>query len=183
MTTTEIDPRTSYAGALDWAAAVLAGVREDQLGDRTPCPEFDVDGLGRHLVATVYKIAAIGEGADPTALPFEVDGPLAEARTEYERVWTADALDREVRVPWGVAPGRMALWGYVNELLVHTWDIAVATGQPVEAPDGVAEPALAVARMLIPAEREGFPFAPPVEPAAGAGPTERLANWSGHARV
>jgi uncharacterized protein (TIGR03086 family) len=182
MTTTEMDPRTSYAGALDWAATVLDGIRAEQRGNPTPCPEFDVDGLVRHLVATVVKIAAIGEGADPLQLPSQVDEPLAEARAEYERVWTADTLDREVAVPWGRAPGRMALWGYVNELLVHTWDVAVATGQPVEAPAGVAEPALAVARMLIPAEREGFPFAPPVEPAPTAGPTERLANWSGHTR-
>lgn len=182
MTTTEIDPRTPYASALDWAAAVLAGVREEQLAGPTPCPELDVDGLVRHLVATVYKIAAIGEGSDPRPLPFQVDGTLEDARAEYERVWTAEALDREVTVPWGRAPGRTALWGYVNELLVHTWDVAVATGQPCEAPAAAVEPALAVARMLIPAEREGFPFAPPVEPAADAGPTERLANWSGHAR-
>jgi hypothetical protein len=26
------------------------------------------------------------------------------------------------------------------------------------------------------------PFAAPVTPGPGAGPTERLANWSGHAR-
>jgi uncharacterized protein (TIGR03086 family) len=182
MTITELDPRTSYTGALDWAAVVLAGVRTDQLSAPTPCPEFDVDGLRRHLVATVFKIAAIGEGADPLTLPFQVDGTLAEARAEYERIWTAETLDREVSVPWGRTPGRTALWGYVNELLVHTWDMAVATGQPVEAPAEVAEPALGVIRTIIPAEREGFPFAPPVEPAPTAGPTERLANWSGHAR-
>ncbi|GAA4540859.1 TIGR03086 family metal-binding protein [Pseudonocardia xishanensis] len=185
MTTTEIDPRTSYAGALDWAATVVDGVRPDQRGLPTPCPELDVDGLLRHLVATVHKIAAIGDGADPTTLPFQVptgDCPaLAAARAEMERVWSADdALAREVRVPWGTAPGAVALWGYVNELLVHTWDVAVATGQHPEAPAGLVEPVLGAAQRLIPEQRDGSPFAPAVTPRPEAGPTERLANWSGH---
>ncbi|GAA1868959.1 TIGR03086 family metal-binding protein [Pseudonocardia ailaonensis] len=190
MTTTEIDPRTVYAGALDWAATVVGGVREDQRGLPTPCPEFDVDGLTRHLVGTVHKIALIGAGTqDPQALPATIgpdEDPLAElaaAREDMEGIWAAaDVLEREVAAPWGRTPGRLALWGYVNELLVHTWDVAVSTGQHAEGPAEGSELALAIATTLVPAEREGFPFAPPVAPAVDAGPTERLANWSGHSR-
>jgi uncharacterized protein (TIGR03086 family) len=103
-------------------------------------------------------------------------------------VWAAPAgdgiLDREVTAPWGTVPGRAALYGYLNETLVHGWDLAVATGQPVEAPREIAEAALAAAPRTLPAEPRGghVPFAPPAPPAADAGPTERLANWSGRSR-
>ncbi|WP_433504493.1 TIGR03086 family metal-binding protein [Pseudonocardia halophobica] len=193
MTTTEIvtDPRPHYRAALDWAAGLLAGVRPEQLRDATPCPEFDVEGLLRHLVATVNKIRMIGEGGSPFTMPFQVppapDYPasFAEAQARMWTVWSDDALlDREVTVQWGSAPGRGALWGYVNETLVHGWDLAVATGQDAEADPDLAEAMLAVARQMIPAEGRGgdFPFAPVVEPTPDAGPTERLANWSGRRR-
>lgn len=193
MTTTEIvtDPRPHYRAALHRAAGLLAAVRPEQLRDATPCPEFDVEGLLRHLVATVDKIRVIGEGGSPFTMPFQVpptaDYPAAfvEAQARMWTVWSDDALlGREVTVPWGSAPGRGAVWGYVNETLVHGWDLAVATGQDAEADPELAEAMLAVARQMIPAEGRGgdFPFAPVVEPAPDAGPTERLANWSGRRR-
>jgi uncharacterized protein (TIGR03086 family) len=98
-------------------------------------------------------------------------------------IWSDDTiLDRPVTVPWGSVPGRAAIWGYLNETLVHGWDLAVATGQEAEADPDLAETVLAVVRRVIPAEPRGghMPFAAVVEPAPGAGPTERLANWSGH---
>jgi len=86
-----------------------------------------------------------------------------------------------VTVPWGQAPGREALWGYIGEALVHGWDLAVATGQPSEADPALVEPTAAEVRRFIPADARvpGVPFSPVVEPRPEAGPTERLANWSG----
>ncbi len=188
------DPRVTYARALDWVAGLVAAVRPDQLADPTPCPEFDVRTLVGHLVATVNRARVVGEGAPPFSVPSVVTGvaddgwtgAFADAVARMRPVWGDDALlDRQVTVPWGTVPGRAALWGYVNEALVHGWDLAVATGQPAEADPQVAEAALAGAQEKIPAggRGEGVPFDPPVEPAPGAGPTERLANWSGHHRA
>jgi uncharacterized protein (TIGR03086 family) len=97
-------------------------------------------------------------------------------------VWDDDArLTAPVTAPWGTVPGAVALWGYLNEALVHGFDLAVATGQPAEADPDVVRPVLAEVAEIIPAGFRGgpVPFAAVVEPADDAGLTERLANWSG----
>lgn len=193
MTEIDLDPRPYYRRALHWAHQLISEVTPVQLGGRTPCPELDVAGLLGHLVATVHRARVIGEGAEPFSVPSVVTGvaddawadAFAEAEDKLWTVWDDDArLDAELRAPWGVVSGRAALWGYVNETLVHGWDLAVATGRPVEADADLAEAALGPARDKIAADRRGggIPFGPVVEPAPEAGPTERLANWSGHHR-
>jgi uncharacterized protein (TIGR03086 family) len=191
--TNEIDPRPYYESALNWANGVVRGVDPAALDGPTPCSEYDVRTLLGHLVATVDRARAIGEGGDPRMMPTVVAGvlddgwadALAATTDKMWAVWGDDALlDRPVTVPWGTVPGRAAMWGYVNEALVHGWDLAVATGQDAEADPDLAEAALAGAQAKIPADRRGgpIPFADVVEPASDAGPTERLANWSGHRR-
>ncbi|MEH3155165.1 MAG: TIGR03086 family metal-binding protein [Gordonia paraffinivorans] len=179
------DPRPVYADAVAWVADLLHHVDPSRHADPTPCDELDVAALGGHLLGTANRAIAIAEGRDVLAvpafgLPFDPEAYAAATSTAIAR-WADDALlDAMVAVPWGTVPGRGALWGYVNETLVHGWDLAVATGQPSEAPAGLAEATLPVARMFIGADiRDEAPFAAVVEPRSGAGPTERLANWSG----
>ncbi|HSU11142.1 MAG TPA: TIGR03086 family metal-binding protein, partial [Pseudonocardia sp.] len=170
------------------------GVPADRLADPTPCTEWDVRGLLGHLVATVDRVRVIGEGGDPQTVPRVVEGiaddgwtdALDAAEDKMAAVWADDAvLDELVTVPWGRVPGRAAVWGYIREALVHGWDLAVATGQSPEADPVTAEAALAETKLVMPAEPRGgpIPFAAPVSPRPGAGPTEQLANWCGHARV
>jgi uncharacterized protein (TIGR03086 family) len=197
MTATEntvtADPRPLYGDALDWVTGLVAGVRSDQLTGSTPCSEFDVRTLLGHVVATIDKIRVIGEGGSPFTMPHVAPlpaddhwtGTLAEAVERMWAVWSDDTrLDAVLTAPWGTAPGRGVLWGYLNETLVHGWDVAVATGQEPETDPALVGAVLAMAQRMIPAEPRGgeMPFAPVVAPAPEAGPTERLANWSGHAR-
>jgi hypothetical protein len=99
--------------------------------------------------------------------------PLQVAqRAGRGRVWSDDTrLDAELTVPWGTAPGRGAISGYLDETLVHGWGLAVATGQEPEADPVLAGAVLAIAQRMIPAEPRGGErrFAPAVEPRAGAG--------------
>jgi uncharacterized protein (TIGR03086 family) len=193
MTNPQTDPRPGYRAALDWVTGLAAAVRPDQLALPTPCPEFDVRDLLGHLVATVRRAVAIAEGTSPLDVPVVVtDVADHDFATTYAQdakraldAWADEArLDAVVTVPWGQVPGRGAVGAYTNETLVHGWDLAVATGQDSETDPELAEAILAVAQRAIPAEPRGghVPFAPPVEPGPGAGPTERLANWSGHRR-
>lgn len=191
--TTNTDPRLHYRTALTWVRALADGVPADRLADPTPCAEWDVRGMLGHLVATVDRVRVIGEGGDPQTTPRVVEGvaddgwtdALTAAEDKMAAVWADDAvLDELVTVPWGRVPGRAAVWGYIREALVHGWDLAVATGQSPEADPVTAEAALAETKRVMPAEPRGgpIPFAAPVAPRPGAGPTEQLANWCGHAR-
>ncbi|MGX9296945.1 TIGR03086 family metal-binding protein [Tsukamurella paurometabola] len=188
MTNTATDPRPAYAAVTAWVQSLLANVTEEQLALPTPCDEFDVRALAQHMNAVGLRAVALAESATVEGQPFLAeDHDAATYGATRERAlaaWDAAPLEREVAVPWGVVPGFAALGMYVNETLVHGWDLAVATGQDPEFGDAaIVERALAVAEASIPAAirgAEGVPFGPVVEPREGAGPTERLANWSGH---
>jgi uncharacterized protein (TIGR03086 family) len=193
MTNPATDPRPGYRTATEWVADLAAAVRPDQLDLPTPCPEFTVRDLLRHLVGTVRRVQGFAEGVPPSEIPVDVtdvpdDSLAAGYAGEAKRArdaWADDALlDAVVTVPWGQVPGRVAIGAYTNETLVHGWDLAVATGRPAEADPEVAQATLVAAQRAIPAQPRGgaVPFAAPVLPAPNAGPTERLANWSGHHR-
>lgn len=188
--TTPNDPRPLYRRGLTWVTSLLAELAPDQLDQPTGCPDFDVRALAGHLVATVERARVIGQGGGPFSVPHVITGiadagwadAYADAARTMWTVWNGDStLTATVQAPWGTIPGSAALWGYLNETLVHGWDLATATGQDPEADPDVVSPLLAIVAQIIPAEPRGgqIPFAPVVEPADGAGPTERLANWNG----
>lgn len=191
MTDIALDPRPAYSAATAWVQSLLEGLTADQLGRPTPCGELDVRALAGHLTAHCLQVIALAESGTVAGLPNLVPehdaATYADARARGLAAWAGAPLDGVVTAPWGEASGSEALATYVNEALVHGWDIAVATGQPTEIPDGaVAVAALEVARVAIPAELRAmpeFPFGPVVEPREGAGPTERLANWNGRSAI
>lgn len=184
------DPRPLYRAAHQWVVGLVSAVPASSLELPTGCPDFDVRALLGHLVATVRRARAIGAGGDPFSVPRVVTGIADDAWAQAYaadaaavwQVWHDDALlDRPVTAPWATVPGAVALEGYLNESLVHGFDLATATGQDPEADPELVRPALERAPQLIPAALRGghMPFDPVVEPAPDAGLTERLANWSG----
>jgi uncharacterized protein (TIGR03086 family) len=182
------DLRTAVHAAQQWVADLLEGVRPDQLLGPTPCVDFDVEALVRHLFGVADRLVVMGAGrpaesapASVAVLPDDVVGSY-RARVEHGRQAWADpaALDRLVEAPFGRVPGRVVLGVYLAENLTHAWDLARATDQDPEADPALVAPAYAVMRRVLPADgRDGFPFDAAVEPAAEAGPTERLARWMG----
>ena len=69
----------------------------------------------------------------------------------------------------------------IVELLGHGWDLARATGQPAEYPDGVVVRALAQARKGLAGRPDGLgaPFAAEVPVQAGAPTIDQLAGFLG----
>ncbi|MFC3575443.1 TIGR03086 family metal-binding protein [Streptomyces yaanensis] len=186
----DIDPRPVYARAAEQVAALIKTVGPEQLAGPTPCTDFDVRTLLSHLVGGTRRIAVVGAGGDGLAVRPFVDGVADDgwsaaydgARTEVRRAWAEDArLDATVRVPWGETSGRNALSGYVMEAVTHTWDLSEALGRPLELDPELAEFALAVARLVLPAPDRGDdgPFASAVAAPEGADAYGELGAWLG----
>lgn len=156
--------------ALDFTGQLIAGVREEQWAGPTPCPDWTVHDLVKHIIGgNSLFTGALRGGEQPPAPPgagLPGAGLPAAYRDSAAGLLAAftepGALDRIVTVPFGTVPGIVALHLRITELLVHGWDLARATGQPATAPEGLAEQELAFSRSKladIPPERR--PFAPP----------------------
>ena len=184
------DPRELHQRAMAQTGSIVAAVESGQLTLPTPCAEYDVRALLSHMVGGLNRIAVVGEGGDAMAVDPRADGvpddgwlaAYTAARARVTAAWADDVrLDALVKVPWGKVPGRIALSGYVQEILTHGWDLARATGQPTELDPELASWVLAVAQRILPPEPRGgaIPFGPvlPVPPDAGL--YAQLAAWLG----
>lgn len=191
MTTQRLrDPRPLLARSLDQLARQVEAVRRDELGNRTPCADYDVRALLGHVLAVLHKIARAGSGSDVRGEPdvvvgIEDDGwtvAIAGARAEVAQVWADDAtLGRAITLPWATMPGRDVLDAYTHEFTVHAWDLAHATGRVADLDPGLAAEALdAFPRFAPPDERDGpGPFGPVVAVPDDADVYTRLAAYLG----
>jgi uncharacterized protein (TIGR03086 family) len=209
-TTTPADPKTSpdprplFARAVSTATGVIAGVRPEQFDNPTPCPEMNVRVLVGHLVGVAGRVAAMGRGDNPMAVPAfagdmrddELPAEWRAASADACRAWEDDrALDRTVVLPWATDTGAKALMGYVNEVTVHTWDLATSTQQHPDWDGETVENALALMHEWLPADRAELfeavrkkmgaaagsndAFAAVVPVPDGAAPIDRLVAWNG----
>jgi len=137
-TITGTDIRTVFARAMATGGDVIAAVRPDQLDDPTPCTEYDVRSLVGHLVGVLERVALMGRGENPFQAPDKVTGladdallaAWSDAAQRVTEAWADDAsLVRIVHLPWAQESGALTLASYTNEITVHTWDLAIATGQ------------------------------------------------------
>jgi len=184
----DAEPGDGLERALDATGRLVAGVREEQWPDPTPCPDWNVGDLVSHIIAGNLLFAGIlrGErpgtpGDGPGQRGSDLPGAYRQAASELLAAFSRPGVLEEVfSVPFGTVPGAVALHLRITELLVHGWDLARATGQRARFPDGLAEQELAFSRRAlggIPAGRR--PFGPPQSAAADAPAIDRLAACLG----
>jgi uncharacterized protein (TIGR03086 family) len=174
------DPVDELARALDLTGEVISAIGAEQWANSTPCPEWDVRELVSHLVGgnRLYTAAVRGEQPPPDAQAPVGDLPAAYRDSGRELVAAfrrPGALEESCTVPIGAVPGIAALHLRITELLVHGWDLAMATGQPAHFPDDLAEQELTFSRTKlgdIPPGRQ--PFAPSQPVAEDAPAIDRL---------
>jgi uncharacterized protein (TIGR03086 family) len=166
-------------------ATVASGVRLDQFDNATPCAKFKVRDLFDHMIGGAGGLAAQLRGDEPAPPRSVRDEERAEALTEAlddlcASARTPGALGREITLPFGVVPGSVVVRFLTVDGMVHTWDIATATGQEFRPDDGLAGAVLESARQLIADEmRDGDTFAPAQPVAPGAGTLTQLIAFSG----
>lgn len=164
------------------AHAVIGNVRADQYDDPTPCPEWVVRDLVGHTIGVVAGLGAAASGTPPHEFALGTDPAtqFRDAAAATIAAWrTPGVLDRVVDGGAGPMPGRVLAGINLLDTATHTWDIATATGQPAQLPDGVAEAALEVSRATISADIRPGRFGPEVPVSADAGPTEQLVAFLG----
>lgn len=195
------DPRPLLDRAIATGRTVIAAVRPDQFEAPTPCPDMDVRTMVMHLVGVLDRIAALGNGGDPFSV-VETHAPDDSWTDAWDRAssgvvaaWRDDAvLERPMALPWIQGSGAEVLTSYFSELTVHTWDLAVATGQQPEWDEAVLTAALE-ARPILPAENRralfaeisaamgldevAMPFAEAVPVPTDAPAIDRLVAWNG----
>ncbi|HEY5821915.1 MAG TPA: TIGR03086 family metal-binding protein [Propionibacteriaceae bacterium] len=122
-------------------ARLVAGVSEDQLAGPTPCAETTVSAMLAHLhgLAVAFRDAA-GKVEGPTtstppdaAAAVLVDDwstAIPKVLTELAVAWRQpDAWTGMTKAGGVELPGEVGGLVANNELVVHGWDLAVATGQ------------------------------------------------------
>jgi uncharacterized protein (TIGR03086 family) len=123
-------------------ADVVAGVRDDQLGGPTPCPEMSIGAVLDHMAGFALAFTAAANHTEPpggsqppspsasgladdwrTSIPARL-AELADAWRD-EAAWSGMTKAGGQDLPSEIA-GIIAL----DEVVMHGWDLAVATGQP-----------------------------------------------------
>jgi uncharacterized protein (TIGR03086 family) len=176
--------------ATERLATLITSITDDQLGLPTPCPDARVGDLIDHVGVFADRFAAvarkeIGDRTSPPPPPDRAnleDGwrnrisgdlrTLAEAWRDPQ-AWEGSTVAGGIEMPADVA-GLVAL----DELVVHGWDLAVATGQPTSPPADEVEAAMAFVTSFE-APRDGSLFGPVVPVPADAPPLDRLLGLTG----
>ncbi|XIE77188.1 TIGR03086 family metal-binding protein [Streptomyces sp. SBR177] len=186
------DPRPLLLRALDQLEKLAGRLDTARLTRETPCTEYDLRALLGHTIGAVHRIAYVGEGGRGLDLPAAAGeiadtdwgGAVGRARERLAAAWAEDGkLDREVEVPWGLVPGRIALGGYVMEVVTHTWDAAQVIDPATELDEELSQVALGIAQQVLPPSRRGpeVPFGEVRAVPDDADVHTRLAGWLGRA--
>lgn len=165
-------------------------VRADQLDNPTPCAGVQVSGLLAHIIgfSTAFRDGAAKISGPTTATP---PGPMSLPEDWREQL---PLLLAQLAAAWrdpGAWIGETTVGGITlpapqvaafanDELIVHGWDLAVATGQPYDPPKANLEAAwqLVSATPDDPAARAGL-FGPVVAVPDNAPLLDRVLGGTG----
>lgn len=179
------------APAASQVARIADGVDDDQLCAETPCADWPVAVLLGHLIglSTAFTAAARKErapdgGPEPDGrLPGDWRSRLRERLDALVAAWRdPEAWQGRTEIAGLITPAGTVGVIALDELVLHGWDLARATGQPFHAePAGVRASLGFAASMAEPgqeAAREGL-YGPAVPVSEGASELERLLGLAG----
>jgi uncharacterized protein (TIGR03086 family) len=120
---------------------VLASIDDSELGKPTPCPLFNVGDVIAHVGGFAQAFTAAGRKersdlvehaptGDPTPLPQDWRTRIPRDLDTLAEVWRdPSAWEGMTRIAAMDAPAEMVGATVADEIVVHTWDIARATGR------------------------------------------------------
>jgi uncharacterized protein (TIGR03086 family) len=168
------------------AERLIASLRPDELSLPTPCSEWNVRQVIDHMIGTNHAFARAVSGAAPAhgASPSGDDPAAAyaaSARAALAAWQTPGALERTLNLPFGRMPGAQAIGFNIGDQLVHTWDLAKATGRDRTLDAEAAAAVLEAVRQRVSPEARGpgRPFGPEQPCPPDAPISDRLAAFLG----
>jgi len=178
----DLDPAELYRRATVRAVDIARTIPPDGLASPTPCAEWTVQDLLDHLVGgTRFLGAALGAEESAPPVPATADDLEAGVAVCLELLADPAALDRRSVSPLGFEwSGLEATAGTFMDVLVHTWDLATATGQDQRLDPELVQACVA---MFLPDMPERGRWAgivgPAVPVAPDASPQDRLLGAMG----
>jgi uncharacterized protein (TIGR03086 family) len=172
------------AQAVRASVDLVAQITVQDLARPTPCADWTLHGLLKHMVAQHHGFAAAAAG-DGNLAQWRIRPlgahPIASYRAAAERVLAAFAddgvLDRDFPLPefkQGLMfPARQAVSFHFVDYVVHSWDVARTLDLPVRLDPALLDVALSVAEAVPGGDARlapGAAFAPAV-------------SWSGGSRL
>ena len=142
-------------------ARLVNGVRDDQLTDATPCPDYALGDLLHHVrvLAEAFTVAARKEqpagGSQPppqgdaSLLPDDWRGETAEWLDRLVEAWADPAAwEGTTWIAGFEAPSSAVGITAANELVAHGWDVACASGQGISLDESSLAPAKEFVAMM-----------------------------------
>ncbi|WP_159841704.1 TIGR03086 family metal-binding protein [Nocardia sp. CY41] len=185
-----MNPEFDFEPAAAALASVVGGITDDQLAAATPCADTTVRDLLAHVIdlteafrQSATKEAVGGSVAPPPpagrVLPADWRGRIPAQLDALVAAWREPAAWDGVTEAGGVSePAPVMARIALDEVVVHGWDLAKATGQPFTCDAGHLGVLL---DMLRDTPAEGVPglFGPVVPVAAEAPALERVLAFTG----
>lgn len=179
------DPRPRFEQAVAIAEPIVAAITPRQLDLPTPCTEWSVRTLLDHVVGGNLVFEAWLMGAEPPDQDADHlgDAPLEAFRQSVDRLETAfrteGVLEREFTTPMGTLSGSTVVTMRFVDLLVHTWDLARATGQSTALDAELCHSGLRILQHMQPPRGENAPFGVEQPVPDDAPPADKLAGFAG----
>jgi uncharacterized protein (TIGR03086 family) len=134
-----MDALTAYGEALDRNQDRVAAVTDDQLNSSTPCTDWDVDTLIRHITGGYQMFAAAMGHPAPAAAGSRAEAHRAAAQAVRQAFAEPGAMQQTVNLPIGQLDGQTAISVALTDAVVHGWDLAKAIGTDTAIDDRLAE--------------------------------------------
>ena len=174
---------------------LVNGVRDDQLGDPTPCPRYSVGDLLQHIrvLAEAFTVSGRkqqppggskppGEG-DAVLLPDDWRAEITDWLGQLPGAWSDPAAwEGTAWIAGFEAPASAVGITASNEMVVHGWDLATASGQRLDVDEAALAPSREfVAMMSGPGSEEarGEAFGPAQPVPAGASALDEVIAGNG----
>jgi uncharacterized protein (TIGR03086 family) len=177
------DVSVRYQAIADGFTERVEGVTADQWAASTPCPDWTVRDLVAHVIGTHRRVLATLDGTEPAAV--DIDGDLVQ----QWRAATNDIADavhdpaqasKVVKSMFSEQPFESLVGTLLcADTLVHTWDLARATGQDETLDADAAAKAREFLTTIDEPMRRPGGFAPKIEPLPGADDQTEFLNFVG----